>query len=209
MALTGYFESAAAVSGDYSVFGTDVAGAALDYAGSQGVQVIRASFLEFAEKEASFEAITFWAVMEHLTEPKKFLNKAATLLQPGGYCFILVPNMKSLAVRLLGARYRYIMPDHVNYFTRSTLRALGQSCGDFEVVKMTSTHFNPVVILKDFPSNVGRVPDSGRAEFLKRTNAWKQNRWMWPVKAVYSTAERLLASLDLADNLAVVLKKKG
>lgn len=195
--------------GEYSVFGTDVAGAALDYAESQGVQVIRVPFLEFGERGSNFEAVTFWAVMEHLVEPKKFLNKAASLLLPGGFCFVLVPNMRSLAVRILGSRYRYIMPDHVNYFTPATLSAFGESCPDLEVVKTTSTHFNPVVILKDLRSGVGRVPDSERAELLKRTTAWKQNRGMRPIKLLYSTVERLLASLDLADNLAVVLKKKG
>lgn len=43
-----------------------------------------------------------------MSEPKLFLQKAASILKPGGLCFILVPNMNSLAIRLLGAKYRYI-----------------------------------------------------------------------------------------------------
>src|SRR5260370_26587915 len=40
--------------------------------------------------------------------------------------FILVPNMASLAVRLLGTKYRYIFAEHLNYFTP---RTLGQFAG--------------------------------------------------------------------------------
>jgi len=193
---------------DYSVFGTDVVGSALDYAEQHGVEVIRTPFLELSEKQTSFDAVTFWAVIEHLVEPKRFLSKAARLLKPGGYCFVLVPNLKSLAVRVLGAKYRYIMPEHVNYFTPATLRAFARSGPEFEVVTLTSTHFNPVVILKDFVGKGRGVPDAERAGLLKRTTAWKQNRWLGPVKVVYSLAERMLAAFNLADNLVFVLRKK-
>jgi 2-polyprenyl-3-methyl-5-hydroxy-6-metoxy-1,4-benzoquinol methylase len=88
--------------GDYTVTGADVTRAAMDYAESRGIEVIRTPFLDLPETGHGFEAITFWAVMEHLFEPKRFLKKTAALLKPGGFCFILVPNMKSLAVRVLG-----------------------------------------------------------------------------------------------------------
>src|SRR5439155_14178841 len=108
--------------GDYAVTGTDVSGAALDYAERRGIEVVRQSFLDFGFEVGGFEAVTFWAVMEHVVQPKKFLAKAATTLKPSGHCFILVPNLRSLAVRLAGKKYRYLMPDHVNYFTADTLR---------------------------------------------------------------------------------------
>ena len=56
--------------------------------------------------------------------------------------------MKSLAVRFLGARYRYIYPQHLNYFTRQTLSGLVEA--RFSVVDFRSTHFNPIVIWQDW-----------------------------------------------------------
>src|SRR4030095_9270985 len=97
--------------GAYRVTGMDVASAALDYAHGQGLEGFHESFLDFDFADRRFDAVTFWAVMEHLTEPRPFLQKAASILKPGGHCFILVPNMNSLAVRLLGPKYRYIFPD--------------------------------------------------------------------------------------------------
>src|SRR5439155_25519704 len=94
--------------GDYEILGTDVSGAPLDYAESRGIPIWRGDFLTGDLGRETFDAITFWAVLEHLLEPKRFIERAASLLNSTGLCFVLVPNMESLAVRLLGARYRYI-----------------------------------------------------------------------------------------------------
>src|ERR1043166_1725356 len=66
----------------YGVVGTDVSGAPLDYAESRGVSVIRGNFLEHDFGGKRFEAITFWAVLEHLVEPGRFLEKACSILKP-------------------------------------------------------------------------------------------------------------------------------
>src|ERR1043166_2820038 len=92
--------------GDYEILGTDVSGAPLDYAESRGIPVWRGDFLRGEWKGERFDAITFWAVLEHLLEPKKFIERAGSLLKPLGLCFVLVPNMDSLAVRLIAARYQ-------------------------------------------------------------------------------------------------------
>jgi len=194
--------------GDYAVTGTDVAGAALDYAEGRGLEVIRQSFFDSDFGGRQFDAATFWAVIEHLIEPRRFLGKAAALLKPGGHCFILVPNMNSLAVRLLGVKYRYIMPDHVNYFTAETLQQLAARDSQFEAVRLSHSHFNPVVILKDFRSRTERVADEERARLLKRTTAFKQSPLFRPVKWLYSGVERMLIALGLADNLVLVMRKR-
>lgn len=193
--------------GRYRTFGTDVSRAALQHAETTGAAIIEGDFLSHEFRDQLFDAITFWAVMEHLAEPKAFLAKAESLLKPGGHLFILVPNLESLAVRLLGAKYRYIMPDHVNYFTRRTLRAFGTASGNLVPVLETTTHFNPMVILKDFKGGAARVSDSDRAALLNRTTRWKENPLMKPLKWIYQTCEWPLAKLGLADNRVIVLKR--
>src|SRR6266478_799468 len=73
--------------GNYDVLGTDVAGPALDYAASRGLSVLRENFLDLDFRAQRFDAITFWAVMEHLAAPQQFLTRAAEILKPGGHCF--------------------------------------------------------------------------------------------------------------------------
>jgi 2-polyprenyl-3-methyl-5-hydroxy-6-metoxy-1,4-benzoquinol methylase len=190
--------------GRYQVLGTDVSGPPLDYAESHGVAVMRGSFLEQDFGGRQFDAVTFWAVLEHLAEPQEFLVKAASVLKPSGLCFVLVPNMESLAGRLLGARYRYVYPQHLNYFTTVTLRKLVEE--RFSVIESRSTHFNPVVIWQDWRGGGREVSNRERAQLLQRTTAYKQKPWLRPVKALYGLAERTLGVLNLADNLVVVLR---
>jgi 2-polyprenyl-3-methyl-5-hydroxy-6-metoxy-1,4-benzoquinol methylase len=193
---------------EYQGVGMDVTGPALDHAESKGVPVIRESFLEHDFAGKRFRAITFWAVVEHLTDPLRFLQKAVTILEPGGLCFVLVPNRLSLATRILGARYRYVMPDHVNYFSRRTLIDFIERVPEFEVIDDTTMKFNPIVILQDLRRQDDRVPDGERAELLKKTTAWKQSNWLIPLRWGYNALEWILGKLGLADNLVVVARKR-
>ena len=193
--------------GRYQVLGTDVSGPPLDYAESRGVPVVRGNFLEQDFGGRKFDAVTFWAVLEHLAAPQQFLAKAGSVLKPGGFCFVLVPNMMSLAARSLGARYRYIYPQHLNYFTKETLMKLVEA--SFTVMAFGSTHFNPIVIWQDWCAVGEEVSNRERAQLLQRTTAYKQNPLLRPVKALYALIERTLGALSLADNLVMVLRKRG
>jgi 2-polyprenyl-3-methyl-5-hydroxy-6-metoxy-1,4-benzoquinol methylase len=195
--------------GEHEVTGIDVAGPALDHAEKMGVRVLRESFLTADFQGRTFAAITFWAVMEHLVHPREFLARAASLLQPGGWCFILVPNFRSVAVRVLGAKYRYVIPQHVNYFTPATLRRLAEQEPSLNLVQAGSMHFNPLVILRDWKSDGRFVPDAERAELLKRTTGYKQNPALRPVKLALAGIEKVLGWSSLADNIVLVLRKDG
>ena len=192
---------------DYEVVGTDVSGPPLDYAESRGIPVQRGDFLEGDFGGGGLDAITFWAVLEHLDRPRGFMEKTASLLPAGGQCFVLVPNLDSLAICLLGARYRYVYPQHLNYFSRGTLLRLVDPW--FELVEARTTHFNPVVIWQDWRSGGREVSNRERAGLLKRTTSFKQNPWLAPVRLGYKLAESCLGRLGWADNLAVVLRRRS
>ncbi len=194
---------------DYEILGTDVSGAPLDYAESRGVPVARGDFLaqDFDSGGRPFDAVTFWAVLEHLAQPGAFLERAWSALGPAGLCFVLVPNLDSLAMRLLGARYRYVYAQHLNYFTQDTLRRLAQA--RFRVVETRFTHFNPVVLWQDWRRGPAEVSNPERAALLQRTTAWKQNPRLAPLRALYRLAERTLGAFGLADNVAMVMRKGG
>jgi 2-polyprenyl-3-methyl-5-hydroxy-6-metoxy-1,4-benzoquinol methylase len=192
--------------GCYRVLGTDVSGPPLDYAESRGVAVVRGNFPEQDFGGRQFDAVTFWAVLEHLAAPQQFLKKAASVLKPDGLCFVLVPNVRSLAARVLGARYRYIYPQHLNYFTKATLTKMVEA--QFSVIRLSTTHFNPIVIWQDWRGGGKEVSNRERAQLLQRTTAYKQSPLLRPVKALYALAEKMLGALNLADNLAVVLRRR-
>jgi 2-polyprenyl-3-methyl-5-hydroxy-6-metoxy-1,4-benzoquinol methylase len=193
--------------GLYQTVGIDVAGPALDHAEKMGVGVLRESFLTADFKGEQFSAVTFWAVIEHLLDPQAFLAKAASVLKPSGHCFILVPNFRSLATRLLGPKYRYIFPQHVNYFTLDTLKKLVATVPQLRVVYSGSTHFNPIVIAQDWKGRGEFVSDEERAKLLKQTTGYKQNPVLKPVKLGLSALEVFLRTLRLADNIVLIAQK--
>jgi len=190
----------------YQILGTDVSGAPLDYAESRGVPVIRGDFLADSFSGKQFDAVTLWAVLEHLAEPRRFIEKTASLLKPNGLCFVLVPNMNSLAVCLLGARYRYIYPQHLNYFSAATLRKLVEK--EFRVLETRFTHFNPIVIWQDWWQGGAEVSNEQRGELLKRTTAYKQSPTLKPLRLLYRIYEGFLSLAGMADNVAIVMRKR-
>lgn len=191
---------------DYEIWGTDVSRGPLAHAERMGARVVRGDFLTQPFPEP-FDAVTFWAVLEHVSRPGEFLRRAAAILKPGGWCLVLTPNLRSLAVRLLGAKYRYIFMEHVNYFTPATLRAL--AAPEFAVAATFSTHFNPLVIWRDFRDGAREVPRAERSRLLKQTTACKQNPWLLPARLALGALERGLGGLGLADNVVVALRKEA
>ena len=77
-----------------------------------------------------FDGILMFSYLEHETAPLKVLEGAHRALKPDGGVFIRVPNYASLNRRVIGKNwcgFRY--PDHVNYFTLQSLRALAAQAG--------------------------------------------------------------------------------
>jgi 2-polyprenyl-3-methyl-5-hydroxy-6-metoxy-1,4-benzoquinol methylase len=98
-----------------------------------------ASLADAGFADRSFDAVTLLSVLEHASDPLTFLRECARVLRPGGALYVIVPNVESLACRVLGAKTRtFDGRNHLVYFSPATLTdALGRV--GFEVVE-TSTH---------------------------------------------------------------------
>jgi SAM-dependent methyltransferase len=71
-----------------------------------------------------FDAVVLGDVIEHLPRPGEALDRIATLLAPGGAICLMVPDAGSRLARAMGARWWSVVPTHVQYFTRASLRTL-------------------------------------------------------------------------------------
>jgi SAM-dependent methyltransferase len=84
-----------------------------------GLDVRHGTFPEAADfTPASFDAITAWAVFEHLHDPLAAFRKASDLLRPGGRLIALVTNINSLFSRY---SYREDVPRHLYFFSEASL----------------------------------------------------------------------------------------
>ena len=88
--------------------------------------------LNFPENQ--FDATLLFSLLEHEKAPKQLLKACFQTLKPKSPIIIKVPNYGSLGRWILGRHWSgYRWPDHVNYFTRSSLTSMLQQCGFSEI----------------------------------------------------------------------------
>jgi 2-polyprenyl-3-methyl-5-hydroxy-6-metoxy-1,4-benzoquinol methylase len=141
----------------FQVRGFDFSAEAAAIAKSEnGVDVVVGSRLQDAGfEDESFDLVTLFHVMEHVTDPRTILSEVRRILRPAGRLVLQVPNIESWQFRLFGVRwYGLDVPRHVvNYSNRAMQRLLADS--GFKVRR--TRHFNlrdnaPALASSLFPS---------------------------------------------------------
>ncbi len=77
----------------------------------------------------SFDLVSLWDVIEHVPKPDLLLDQIQPLLAPGGHLVISTPDYGSLAARLLGKKWPFLLNIHLFYFTHDTIQRLLKSHG--------------------------------------------------------------------------------
>ena len=107
----------------WNVEGVEVSANAKDIA---DFPIYRTEFSDVPINDPTFDAITAWAVLEHVHDPMRYFKKAAAILKPGGRLIFLVTNFKSLSSRAL---FREDPPRHLYFFSEDTIRGYFRACG--------------------------------------------------------------------------------
>lgn len=72
----------------------------------------------------SCDAVVLCDVIEHMPDPGAALDRIAGLCRPDAVLYLAVPDAGSRVAALLGSRWWSVLPTHVQYFTRASLRML-------------------------------------------------------------------------------------
>jgi SAM-dependent methyltransferase len=99
-----------------------------------GLELAPGTLFDMEVAPGSVHLLSLWDVLEHTPDPKAVLDHAHKLMAPGGVLAISVPDYGSLAARLMGRRWVFLLTVHLYYFTRRTLDGLLRRCG-FEPLK--------------------------------------------------------------------------
>jgi trans-aconitate methyltransferase len=96
------------------------------YRDSPGVQFINASFESLAPGRVgnNYDCIAMWSVLEHLYDLHAILASVKALLKPRGLLMILVPNVDSLATRLIRSMSPTFTWKHTSHFSPDSLTRL-------------------------------------------------------------------------------------
>jgi 2-polyprenyl-3-methyl-5-hydroxy-6-metoxy-1,4-benzoquinol methylase len=94
----------------------------------EAVHVGDAETMELPFEPGSFDAVVCGDLIEHLRDPRAFLERVRPLLRPGGRLVLSTPNVANWSIRLglLFGRFRYtprgiLDRTHSHLFTRKTL----------------------------------------------------------------------------------------
>jgi 2-polyprenyl-3-methyl-5-hydroxy-6-metoxy-1,4-benzoquinol methylase len=120
----------------WEVSGLDVSQYAVDTTRDRfGYDVRLGSLLKQDFTQGAFDLVTLWDVIEHVADPKAYLQVSAKLLRPGGAVVLATPDVGSIPARLTGRRWvgYKLSEEHVYYFSRQTLTAMLDSAG-FDVI---------------------------------------------------------------------------
>jgi SAM-dependent methyltransferase len=140
----------------FRVQGVDFSAQAAKIAAAENGVGVAVGSLESAHfHEGSFDIVTLFHVMEHVTNPRSVLAEVARVLKPDGVVVLQVPNIESWQFKMFGARwYGLDIPRHViDYSRNSMVRLLKDSGFTPERIR----HFNlrdnaPALVSSMFPS---------------------------------------------------------
>ncbi|HEY2329869.1 MAG TPA: class I SAM-dependent methyltransferase [Verrucomicrobiae bacterium] len=80
--------------------------------------------------DQSFDVVTMWHVLEHVSDPRPTLAEVSRILRPGGVFMVGVPNFGSLEARLTKAGWFHLdMPRHLSHHTRGSLERSLKNAG--------------------------------------------------------------------------------
>lgn len=94
------------------------------------LDVFNGFFLDAPFEPQSFDAITFWDVLEHTFSPLEEVEFAGRLLRPGGLLALSVPNWNSVERKIFGQYWSgFDPPRHLYVFTDEILSSILNKAG--------------------------------------------------------------------------------
>src|SRR5262245_24289773 len=105
-----------------------------------GVRVVVGSLAEAGFPNHSFDIVTLFHVMEHVTNPRSVLAEVSRILKPDGVVILQVPNIDSWQFKAFGAKwYGLDIPRHVIDYSKGSILNLLAASG---FVTRRIRHFN-------------------------------------------------------------------
>lgn len=169
--------------GDYELHGLDIKKLDVDYE-KQGIDFREGNLEEMDYEKDYFDLVSMDNVIEHVPNPRTFLEKTSRIMSSGGHIVGTTPNISSIEHVLFGRYWGlYHIPRHTYFFTPKTLRGLLESTG-FANVK--------------YPPNMVGGYAISLQNYLRRnqekTRQYKKARY-FPIISLATSPLSLLASL--------------
>jgi 2-polyprenyl-3-methyl-5-hydroxy-6-metoxy-1,4-benzoquinol methylase len=95
----------------------------------RGLNILNTTLREAKFETGTFDAVTIWDVIEHLSDPLGELSEIQRVLKPGGVLAVHTIDIDSLMSHVMGTRWPWLMEMHQYYFSPRTLGAMVKQAG--------------------------------------------------------------------------------
>lgn len=146
-------EMLAAAQSSFTAFGVEADEASSNVAVTRGLNCTHGTLAEAKFPDGHFDVAALYHVIEHFPSPRAELRELHRVIAPGGWLVIETPNIANLWFRLLGARWRQFIPDHIFFYTPATLTRLCEESG-FEIHELRNV--GKAMSARLFISRIGR-----------------------------------------------------
>jgi 2-polyprenyl-3-methyl-5-hydroxy-6-metoxy-1,4-benzoquinol methylase len=97
---------------------------AAEQARKNGLNVIHGTLASMNLPTESFDVVTLWDVIEHLSDPMAEIQRVHRVLKPGGLIVIHTMDIDSPFARVMGGKWPWLMEMHIYYFSQRTMAAM-------------------------------------------------------------------------------------
>lgn len=125
-------EMLVSASSSFEVLGVEADANSSRFVIERGLQCFNGALSDAGFPDQQFDVAALYHVIEHFPSPRAEMLELHRVIKPGGWLVIETPNIANFWFRLLGARWRQFIPDHLYFFSPQTLTRLCEET-EFEV----------------------------------------------------------------------------
>ena len=162
----------------------------------KGYQTIEDSY-EDVRLKTKFSLVTAFEVIEHLYDPKNFLDWASDLMIDKGLIYLTCPNIEGFETQILGRHSDTIDHEHLNLFNPNGIDKLLKRSG-FKALKIsTPGQLDTDIVWNFFNSHPAELTNSEEFIFKGMMNSEEKREKL----------QALLVSMNLSTHRSIVAQK--
>ncbi|MBC8186035.1 class I SAM-dependent methyltransferase [candidate division KSB1 bacterium] len=172
-------------------------------------------FFNLPEKPLFYDIITLWDVLEHIDNCDEMIEKCSRMVKEDGIIVIQVPQIDSYFAKRHKEKWKMMGLDHVNYFSKNTIKKLLEQYG-FEVHKIKSSLEIKLFIMYTLFPRIQKL--KGKRKMKEVNSATRQeyfnksmNKPKWILKImvfIHNLLYQTLSTLNIGEEMVVIAQKK-
>jgi len=199
----------------YEIDGIEVAEMPIKYAKEYlHLPVDEIDFFDYKPKTDYYDLITMWDVLEHIDRCDEVIDKCHSMLKKNGYLVLQVPQIDSYIATRQKEKWQAMGLDHVNYFSRETIKRLLESKG-FKLIRIKSSIEVKLFLMYSFfdakikkkEGTAENITGAMRQEYYNK----KVDKPKWVLKIMvffHNILYNLLSALNIGDEMIVIARKQ-